>query len=96
MYKCVTHLIPVNLTAGECCDRCARATDKSTTTTKKLTMSSQKTSPKLEKTKSSSSSSEEEDNNSSSEELDKKPLGCNIRPLNPKPIRRRKFHLLSS
>jgi hypothetical protein len=95
MYKCVTHLIPANLTAGECCDRCAPVDDKSTTTTKKMTMSSQKTSPKLETTK-SLSSSEEEDNNSSSEELDKKPIECNICHINPKPIRRRKFHLLSS
>ena len=44
MYKCSTYLIPANLTAGECCDRCAPAGDEPTAnTTKKITAQPRKT-----------------------------------------------------
>ena len=52
-YKCGTYLIPANLTAGECCDRCAPVTNEPKDT-------SSHTQPP-------SSSSEEEDDDSGCE-----------------------------
>lgn len=92
-YKCATHLVPANLTAGECCDHCAPVSVKPATSTVKPTHK-----PKKSQAPSSSSSSqeEEEDNcksSSSSEQIDGRSLGCNIRPFDPKPHRSSKFHL---
>jgi hypothetical protein len=77
--------MPANLTAGECCDRCAPA---STTTTTKTTS---------EAKKSRSSSSEEEANEENkrngSEQHDEIPCGCDSDASNPKSKKSCKFFL---
>jgi len=92
-YKCGTYLIPANLTAGECCDRCAPASVKPTATTKKPSAKPTKLTSRPKTTRPSSSSSSEEEEDSGSEQYDGKPLRWNIRPFNSKPNRSCKFYL---
>ena len=79
-YKCGTHLIAANLTAGECCDRCAPATNEPEV--------------KSSETPSSSSSEEEREENdksSSSEEDSKDNSGCDKGGFKAKQHRIRKY-----
>ncbi|UJR09261.1 hypothetical protein I4U23_013507 [Adineta vaga] len=93
-FKCGTHLIPANVTAGECCDRCAPATTKAPVETKqsKTTTKPKKLAkkPRNHKSSSSSSSSSAEErkngqNHHSSEENEERPLPCNLHARHSKP-----------